>query len=153
MRYKANTTGISEQGVFEPIPSGTYTVKITNKSDKTTQNGDPMVNIELTIQGSGDYAGRKVWDNIVIPQEGSPAIKILGRTKHFLHCIGEPYEGDIEIDSDAWLDKVITIVVGMDTYKGKKKNIVADYFLDETEDIITDDVVGVGDKKEEDVPF
>ena len=88
------------------LPMNEYLFEIAEKQDKTTKNNaDPMISIKLVVV-NGEFAGQWVWDNIVIPNPGSPAMKIIGRSKHFLHCIGEEYEGkDVEWDSDRWIGR------------------------------------------------
>jgi hypothetical protein len=132
MRGKADMNGVQEGGKFERIPDGDYYSRITEVKDKVTANGDPMASITLTIT-EGKFEGRKMWDNIIFPHSESPAIKILGRSKHFLHAIGEPYEGAIEYDTDNWKFKDVIINVGFEPAKGeyKEKNVVKDYIIPE----------------------
>lgn len=155
MRGRTNMTGIQESGDgnFPAIPAGSYTMRIERIKDKTTANGDPMVSIGLVV-ASGQYKGRYVWDNIVIPLANSPAIKILGRTKHFLHCIGEPYEGEIEYDSERWMDRIVQVVVDVELpnkYHNDDKNIVSEYVLEEEGPVIVDTPKGL--EETEDIPF
>jgi hypothetical protein len=72
-----------------------------------------------------------VWDRIVIPKQGSPAFGIMGRTMHFLHCIGEPYEGSFAWNSDNWQGQVVKVEIGSREYNGKEYNEVRNYILEE----------------------
>lgn len=130
-----NYEGIDEQEERQPgtslLPKGKYLFQITEKIDKTSAKGDPMVNITLQCQEDG-FERNKVWDNIVIPNPNSPSIGIAGRTKHFLHCIGEPYQGQFNWDSDNWAwKKVYANVVIKKLDSGKEINNVVGYVLDE----------------------
>jgi len=90
------------------ISEGEHTFIVTEVTDKTTKNGDPMAVIKLECALGDVDAGKWCFDNIVIPEPTSPSIAILGRSKHFLHCIGEPYETDnLEIDTDNWINKIV----------------------------------------------
>ena len=133
---KANESGFT-------FPDNEYEVEVAEKQDKQSKNGDPMISIKLVIK-KGEHAGKWVWDNIIISDNPeSPGFKILGRSKHFLHCIGEPYEGEnLEWDSDRWLGKrcsVITATEEPNDYHKNKKNIVQEYFLLEGENAPQDE--------------
>ena len=126
MRGKANSEGIDEGGSFVLIPEGTYEVEITEVTDGYTKAGDPMINTKNVIT-TGEFKGKWVFDNIVIPGKDSGAFKIMGRTMHFLHVIGEPYEGEFVYNTDNWLYKKATITVYHQEYKGKDYPKIGDY--------------------------
>ncbi|HCJ67016.1 MAG TPA: hypothetical protein DHV62_06755 [Elusimicrobia bacterium] len=120
-----------------PLPDkGLYDVEIVIANDKYSSSGDPMISIKLNIV-SGVFQDSWVWDNILIPPLSSPAAAILGRTKKFLHCIGEPYEGEeVEWDSERWLYKKCKIRIDHEPanqYHKYTKAIVAEYILGEEE--------------------
>jgi hypothetical protein len=95
MKGTVNMNGVQESvGGSCPLPpEDIYNVEIVLVKDKTSSAGDPMVSIKLNII-TGEYMDSWVWDNILLPHLDSQAVKILGRTKHFLHCINEPYDGE-----------------------------------------------------------
>lgn len=130
MRGRVNMNGVLEGGFT--VPDNEYLTEITEKIDKTSKNGDPMVSVKLTIK-RGEYKGMWIWDNILIPSPESPSAKILSRTKHFLRCINEPYEGeDVIWDSDKWLGKTCYVITGIEDpneYHKNSKNIIREYFL------------------------
>lgn len=132
MKGICNMSKVKEQGVYVLPDEGEYDIEITTTKDKQTSSGDDMVSIVLTIT-SGNFEGAYVWDNIVIPHLDSPAVKILGRTKHFLHCIGEPYDGEeVEWDSENWLYKKCRIKIDHEAPNEHHKNtrgIVESYIL------------------------
>lgn len=123
-------SGVDESGVFDPIPEGKHYAKITEIVPSTSKNGDPMFAVKLTLR-SGPNQDEWCWDNIIIPKPDSPAIKILGRSKHFLHAIGQPYDGEIEYDTEDWLWKAVSIDVKHEEYKGKIRAKVANYIIEE----------------------
>lgn len=143
MKGQVNMNGVQESpnaGEFILIPEGEYLMKIIQVKDKETESGDPMVSIRFTPVDSEFQERAFVWDNIVIPMPNSPAIKILGRTKHFLHCIGEPYEGDfVTYDSENWLYKTCVVKVKHELPNKHHKNIKAvvdGYILDAEEGLL-----------------
>ncbi len=130
-----NYNNVSEQIGFPLIPEGEYIFEIIIVEEAKTQNGDPMINIVLSCQDQ-NYFGNIVYERIIIPvDENAPAGKIAGRTKHFLHCIGEPYEGQFEWDENNWLWKKVLCSVSQNEYKGKKKNIIKSYILQENKGV------------------
>lgn len=136
MRGRSNTAGVKESdGSFELLPEGEYLFEISEVGESTTQNDDPMAKLVLVVKEEGQYKGKKVWENIVIPNEGSKAWKIMGRTKFFLHCIGEPFEGEFDWDTSRWLYRTVSAMVRHEVqeqgkYAGKKKAVIETYLLD-----------------------
>lgn len=110
MKINVNLNDVQEGGTFVLVPEWVYNVEIVVATDGYSKKGDPMIGIEMIII-DGEFSGSKAWDNILIPAEGSTSWKIMGRTKHFLHCIGEPYEGKIEVDTKNWVYKRCKITI------------------------------------------
>ena len=139
MRYKTDMNGVDEGGSFELLPEGTYICNIDEEiGEKITKNGDPMALITLIV-ATGEHAGRKVWDNIIFPEPDSPAIKIKGRTKHFLHCLGLEYDGELSGDTDFWAGKAITVrVVHKKGDDGVVRAKIAEHILDEGNQEVAD---------------
>ncbi len=132
MRKKLDTTEVAEQGEFEICEIGEHYARIDEVRESVTQNQDDLASIKLTII-SGVSQDSWLWDNIVISDNpNSPGYKVLGRTKHFLHCIDEPYEGKIEVDTDNWKNKKVKIKVEHEPpnqFHKKPKAIVAAYLM------------------------
>jgi len=121
------------EGGYRILPSGTYMFEIQQTEDKMSSNKDEMVKITFSCIDD-DYYGTPVWDNILFPRPGSKSEKIIGRTKHFLHCIGEPFQGDFQVDTDNWQNKTVEIQVCKSEYENKSgnkkpKNDVVKYIL------------------------
>ena len=139
MRGQVNMNGVQEQsGGFEscPLPDeGEYYVEIVAVKEKFSKAGDAMPSIKLKIT-SGLFQDSWLWDNILIPDSNGPAAKILGRTKHFLHCIGELYESEnVEWDTENWIEKTCKIRLQHEPPNEYHKNaraVVAEYILEET---------------------
>lgn len=132
MKGRTNTTGVEEGSGFNLIDEGWYFVSIVKVVDSQTKNNDYMARVEFNII-EGKHKGRKIWDNIVISNNpGSPGYKILGRAKHFLHVIGEPYEGDIEFDTDRWVFEQLRVNICYEEYKGVTRAKISEFdFKDE----------------------
>jgi len=133
MKIERNYDDILEQEDVELMPNGNHMFEIAEVADGFSANKDPMPNICLRCIEDGESEGKKVWDNILIPEPDSMAHKIIGRTKRFLHAIGEPYQGDFDVDTSDWLNKTVEVKVGTEEYKGRKKNVVSRYLISENQ--------------------
>ena len=118
MRFNSDMTGVEENTDFPLLPQGLYSCRVSNVEDGYSQAGDPMIKVTLEVI-SGEYVGRLAFDRILFPKKGSKAEKILGRSKHFLHSIDEPYEGAFVIDSDNWIGKKCDVFILHREYEGK----------------------------------
>jgi hypothetical protein len=127
MKKRLDMTNIDENSTGFPVPiPDLYTVQIVSVIEKKTKKGDDMIEVKLQIcNDDSEFNNAYIWDNIVF----SPAI--MGRTKHFLHCIGEPYKGEIEIDSDHWMHSKTDIELVNEEYQGKIRAKVGKYILNE----------------------
>ena len=130
MRFKTDMTDVDEGSVFELVPQGVYPVRVNLVEDNHSQAGDPMPKVTFEII-LGEHAGRMLFDRILFPEKGSKAEKILGRSKHFLHCIGEPHEDNFEVVTENWENRQCLAIVKHRDYESKTyANIVGYDFLD-----------------------
>lgn len=64
-KYDPNQAG----GNFELLPEGFYECIISKATVKKSNNGNDMIEVELTVRkdvrGQSDYGGRKIFDNLV----------------------------------------------------------------------------------------
>lgn len=102
-----------DQGVNkEKIPQGFYTFQITDFKvkdkegrDLVTKNGDPRIMAICEVVDDVKHEGKSCVHSVIIYQPKSPSIKGIGITRHFLKCIGEPWEGDLDINPENWIGK------------------------------------------------
>jgi len=136
MKFERNYDNWEEnESGFTILPAGKYMFEIMQTEDKISSNNDEMVKVTFNCIDDS-YYGAPIWDNILFPRPGSKAEKIIGRTKRFLHCLGEPYQGDFEVDTDNWQNKTIEIQVSVGEYEDKNgnkkpKNNIVKYILNE----------------------
>ena len=148
--FKHDYTGVKEFGEgFDPIPEGDYNFVITKTKESKTNNGDNMVNATCKV-ADGANAGRLVWHNVVfLPKDHKAA----GMSKHFLKVIGQPFEGVVEVDPEAWEGAEFRAHVKIVDYKGKLKNEIDEvYSPEENGETQSGDPTGNADASEE-VPF
>ncbi len=143
MRRRYNSTGVDlDGGKYTIAPEGIYDLiikKVTDTKDGQpwkTKNGDDYVSVECEVD-SGDYMGAKVWHGVTFMD---PSKKGAGMAVQFLKAIGEPWEGDFEIDTNNWEGRTFTakLIVGK-TNQGKDRNEIA-YLI-------------TGEKVDDEVPF
>lgn len=126
MQYQRDYSKVSESGNFDPVPAGKYTVRIDAIAEKKTKSGHPMVKVRYKIVG-GDHMGKNIFDQIVIFPGDQPGA---GITKHFLHVIGEPYEGPFTVDPHNWMKRVLDITVTIDPEYNNNKVVKHDVYED-----------------------
>ncbi len=143
MRKTLDFTDVEEDTKveYELVPEGVYNVRIMEVEDDETKNGDYMAIIKFKIE-SAKCKERLLFDRMVITNDRSkPAFKMIGRVKHFLKVIGEPCNEVVEIDTDVWKFKPLSVVVKHREYDGKMyANVVA-------HEVVQDDV------EEDEIPF
>lgn len=111
-RYALKKSPHDEGVTQEKVPTGFYTFQITDYKEKDkegnwleTKNGDPKLYLICEVVGSKEDDGKGILHTLVFYKPDSPSIKGIGMTRHFLKCIGEPWEGDLEPNPDNWVGK------------------------------------------------
>jgi len=62
---------------FGVLPAGEYTACITASEMKATQRGDgSYLSLEFTILGDGEYANRKLWENLNLDNPNQTTVQI-----------------------------------------------------------------------------
>ena len=119
MQYQRDFSSVSELGDRDLLPADEYVVEISSVREAQTKSNLPLIKIRYRVV-RGAYENRNVFDQIVIfPGDQSGA----GITKHFLHVIGEQYEGKCIIDPLKWIKKRLTISVIIDKAYNNNKVI------------------------------
>lgn len=142
MGFRYNSEGVKMEKEFSVAPEGDYLLKIVKASDqkkginggmedRVTKNGDPYVNVECEIV-DGEFEGNKVFHNVTFMLDKTK--KGAGIAVHFLKTIGEPWEGDFEVEPERWIDNQFRahLRVSKDL-QGRPKNEIA-FVLDDSKD-------------------
>ena len=114
--FKRNFSGVKEMGDFSPVPVGTYALKIVSVKEQNSSNGDPQVNAELEITSPIKYLGKKVFHRVTFIEPGQPGA---GFSKHWLHVIGQPYEGEVVVNPNNWVGARLEADLIIEDYEGK----------------------------------
>lgn len=118
--WRGNMSNVKEGGEFVLIPEGITQLEIFKIEETKSQAGDPMAVVDFHPV-SGEFMEKEVRDYIVFPLPGSKAAGILGRSKKFLHAIGEPHEeADLAVDPSRWAYKKVYAMIKHEPFISKK---------------------------------
>lgn len=113
---------IDDASDYSPLPSGKYPCKLVHIEEKVTRKGDEMWAMEFEVE-SGDYKGRKIFDNIVFSEAAAKRLKLI------CSRLGVETSQDLHLTTDMILGKRVGIEVGIDEYEDsngrmKQRNVV-----------------------------
>lgn len=125
MSFRHNYDGTKESGDFIPAPKADYFLRIVEVKEGLTKNNDKNATVKLVIT-EGKYTNTIVWHNVSFIQPGNPGA---GISKHWLHSIGQPYEGDVDVEPQNWVGIVIFVALDIADYinkneETKQKNVI-----------------------------
>lgn len=107
---------------FTLVPEDTEVILVVRKSDaKKSGAGNDMVALQLEVEVPEEYAGCKVWDNLVLTPASLWKFKSMAKATGLLSTDGATFIGDSEKD---FINKRVGAVLVQDEYNGKKKNVV-----------------------------
>ncbi len=123
MSFNYNATGIdTNQKSFDPLPDGKYTLRITKAEEAQSKNKNFMAKLECEVINNQEFNGRKVFHNVTFMSD--PQAKGAGMSVHFLKTIGQPWEGEIEIDVPAWEGATFVAKLAKASYTNKAGMLV-----------------------------
>ena len=131
-----------EQGSFQLPSAKEHLFQVTDFIDS---NDVDIVLPKLEVVG-GDEEGRSLLNRISLDDKW----KGFFATRLFLKAIGEPYKGEIDIDTDNWVGKQFYATVVHNESKGKVYANIGEYKFDkmvEQVDTKPDTVKGVDGKE------
>ena len=118
--YNAGEEEVTDS--FTPLPPGAYDLKIVEAEMTTSKNGDPQAIVNFVVVNGLAHEGKSVkFHRVTFISDDRPGA---GIAKAFLKSIGQPYKGQIDVDTDAWVGKVLAADISIDEYNGKKYNKV-----------------------------
>lgn len=117
----------TEGGRSRLLTPGKYELLITKVEEKTSKKGNyPMVNVTCEVQNNEEFNGATVFHNVTFLPKDKPGA---GMSTHFLKSIGQPWDGAIEVNPDAWVGEDFIAKISTREYdkkdgsKGKTNNI------------------------------
>lgn len=159
MSFNFDATGIDPdaKGTSRLLPKRWFDFEIASfiskagdeyPKDGKTKNGDPMVNILCEVINDDEFKGERVFHTVTFLKGGTPGA---GMSVHFLKSIGQPWEGNFDVDSSDWVGAKFKGYVITDEYKGKTKNKLGEIKPYEETAPRNPDIVKA--EKEDSVPF
>lgn len=101
------------------IPDGEYILRIAKAMEGKSKSGDYQVTCNLLVV-DGDHKGFKVNYHRVTFLDPKKNAQAAGMSIHFLKTIGQPWEGQFQIDPGAWEGKCFLGYLVQDDYQGFK---------------------------------
>lgn len=132
-----------ELNTFEVFPKGEYDFDVVKAADKISSNGNPMIEISISIYAQ-DGRKNNVFDYL---------LEIVAyKLKHFCEAVGlsKEYQAGT-LTADMCLNRAGKCIIGIQPKKGEyaEKNIVKDYIPLDAAAAALD----AFSKREEDIPF
>jgi len=135
-RMTMDFTGEEEFGGFPPFlsdlhgPAGIYGAQITRVEDGESRAGDALMKVWWKILwGPIGHPSMNQFNGSAITQQVSFHPNAKGAVMHFLHMIGEPYQGQVQIDLDRWVNRKCRVRVKVEIPEGYEKTF---WNVDET---------------------
>lgn len=89
MQINADLSNVTPDS-FELLPPGEYLARVTDSEVTYSKAGNQIAKFTLTIE-SGPFAGRKIWDQIIIQGTALKAVEIgLKKLKSMAVALGHP---------------------------------------------------------------
>ena len=85
---------------FQPLPAGTYTVKIDGLEKRTSQTTNEYYSVTLIV-AEGDYSGRRIWDRLMLMD------KAVSLDRFFAVLMSAGVEGDVDLTKEAKMNTVL----------------------------------------------
>lgn len=98
---------------------GEYDAVIKEAGEGVSKNGNGMIELILKAYDGGSESGQ-VYDYLVATDNQA------WKWRHFCASAGLVYERG-ELDADALVNRNVRVKIGVEEYKGRKKNVVEDY--------------------------
>lgn len=130
MRRELNLDKHNEDVGFVVLPKGSYQVEIYSAKEQRSRAGNETVLVAYNVLND-EYKNAKVFEYLTLTE------KSMGRIKHFLHMIKEPYENDpVPMDTGNWIGQCLKIDVAIETSQDypDKNRVVAHWPFEPAEE-------------------
>ncbi|MFA5187101.1 MAG: DUF669 domain-containing protein [Patescibacteria group bacterium] len=111
---KINFNGVPDAQDFAPVPAGTYTCRVSDVEETSTNDGADMWNLTFEIV-VGEYRGKRIFDRLVFSEKAMKRVKLI--CKRF--GIDVDAAGEVEILPSMFLDKAINLDVEIEQQRDK----------------------------------
>jgi len=122
-----------ESGSYPIADPGDYFLRVKEKTDgKTGRDAKnpncQKVDLIISILDDRNEEVGSVFHTVTFIPEGR---KGHGIWLHVNHALGLPYDGEVDFDTDEYLDKECRGRVIVDTYNGKTRNKIEEFYVED----------------------
>jgi hypothetical protein len=119
MPHKYNSDGAEMPQDSFVIPEGEYIMRIVKATEGQSKSGDYQVTCNLAVV-EGEKKGFKVNYHRVTFLDPKKNPQAAGMSIHFLKTIGQPWQGEYEINPGFWEGKCFLAYLVLNDYQGFK---------------------------------
>lgn len=116
-KLKVDFTGVE---AFQRVSEGIHRSKIVEIQEKTSQGGDPMLQVAFEVT-QGEDKGNRVFDSLVLTD------KALWKFKSLLQALGMKCDGKVAVDLDNVIGKMVDINVFHEEYNGQTRAKISEF--------------------------
>jgi len=128
MRVNIDADGTQATGGFALVPEGEYFIKVSEKKDGMTKSKRQKVDLLFNIEDAHGSKLGSCWHTLTFIPKNEPGH---GMMLYANRCLGMPFDGQLDFDTDEYLYRSCKALVVQDTYEGKTKNKVKYFITDE----------------------
>lgn len=117
-----------ESGGYPIADPGDYFLKVKSKKDGTTKTNRQKVDLLIGIYDDNGNEVGSCFHTVTFISEGEPGH---GIWLHVNHALGLPYDGEVDFDTQDYVDAECRGRVIQDEYNGKIKNKIEEFYTED----------------------
>lgn len=145
--FKGNRDAAVATG-YTPAPDGDYFITVVDAEEKKAKSGRDMLELEFVI-AMGPFENKHVWHYLTFIEEGA---KGHGFTLTALKAFGFAGDGEISLSAADFKGRTVKAKLGVESYEGKEKNIVKEFYVLDDEQMAADARTVMGEEPEAPAP-
>lgn len=102
-----------------PMPIADYYARVVEAEEKTSQNGNAMIELQFKLEGNEKYDGKLFWHYVVFGLEHS-----LESLKRTMSCLGMDTSNTTSVNASQFVGKTCRIHNKHEEYNGEMKERV-----------------------------
>ena len=127
--FKGDQEAADAADAYPYAPAGEgYFLKVRNAKEEVSKKGNSMISKDYVI-AEGEFEGIHVFDYLVFIPAGARGH---GMAIHQLKAHGLPWEGDVEVSAQDFIDVMVKVDLGVEEYpigSKKMKNVITKFHL------------------------